>query len=70
MILKLSVDIEKKRMEMINVGMSKGFTNEETIKISQELDDLINRSMQLQNIPYEKRETQRKASQTRELNFI
>lgn len=46
MILNLSSDIEQKRSELINVGMTKGFSDERTIIISQELDELINLSMQ------------------------
>jgi hypothetical protein len=34
--------IEKLRKEMISVGMTKGYTAEETIKLSQELDNLLN----------------------------
>jgi hypothetical protein len=39
--------IEILRQKMILVGMSKGFTNLETIKISQELDALLNLQMGL-----------------------
>lgn len=34
--------IEKLRNKMISVGMTKGFTAEETINLSQELDNLLN----------------------------
>lgn len=34
--------IENLRKKMISVGMSKGLTSEETINISQELDNLLN----------------------------
>ena len=34
--------IEKLRKKMISVGMTKGFTAEETINLSQELDNLLN----------------------------
>jgi uncharacterized protein YoaH (UPF0181 family) len=36
-----TVEIERKRAEMIQVGMAKGFSDTETIKLSQELDKLI-----------------------------
>ncbi|WP_368298837.1 aspartyl-phosphate phosphatase Spo0E family protein [Cytobacillus firmus] len=44
--MNLSTTIEQKRDEMIRVGMSKGLCDEETIKISQELDELIYRKLQ------------------------
>lgn len=44
--MSLLTSIEQKRDEMIRVGMSKGLFDEETIKISQELDELIYRSLQ------------------------
>jgi hypothetical protein len=34
--------IEKLRKKIISVGMTKGFTAEETINLSQELDNLLN----------------------------
>lgn len=40
-------EIEKKRIEMIQIGLAKGFTNEETVKLSQEVDDLINQSFKI-----------------------
>ena len=41
----LSEYIEKVRKKMISVGMSKGFSSEETIKLSKRLDILINLQM-------------------------
>jgi hypothetical protein len=38
-------DIEKLRKKMIAVGLSKGFTSEETIKLSKKIDNLINLQM-------------------------
>ncbi|MGG3641442.1 aspartyl-phosphate phosphatase Spo0E family protein [Bacillus gobiensis] len=54
MILKLVLDIEQKRNEMINVGMIKGFTDKQTIKLSEELDQLINLSMKIPDLSYKK----------------
>ncbi|WP_079529178.1 MULTISPECIES: aspartyl-phosphate phosphatase Spo0E family protein [Halobacillus] len=34
--------IDKKRVEMIELGMEKGLTNKEVIKCSQQLDELLN----------------------------
>jgi hypothetical protein len=34
--------IEEKRKEMIAIGMRKGFADDETISLSEELDKLIN----------------------------
>jgi hypothetical protein len=34
--------IEQKRQYLIDVALSKGFTNSETIQVSQELDQLLN----------------------------
>lgn len=39
--------IEKLRKKMISVGMTKGFTAEETINLSQELDNLLNLTRRL-----------------------
>lgn len=39
--------IENLRRKMISVGMSNGFTSEETIKLSKRLDNLINLQMTL-----------------------
>ncbi|MFC4320553.1 aspartyl-phosphate phosphatase Spo0E family protein [Litchfieldia salsa] len=36
------MNISEKRQEMIAIAKIAGFTNEDTIKISQELDELIN----------------------------
>lgn len=44
--MSLLTTIEQKRDEMIRAGISKGLCDEETIKISQELDELIYRSLQ------------------------
>ena len=41
----LHKDIEKLRKKMIEIGLSKGFTSEETIKLSKKLDNLINLQM-------------------------
>ncbi|MEH7177620.1 aspartyl-phosphate phosphatase Spo0E family protein [Neobacillus vireti] len=43
----LVVKIENVRKQMINVGMSSGFTSEETIRLSKKLDNLINLQMKL-----------------------
>jgi hypothetical protein len=37
--------IEKLRTKMISVGMSEGFTSDETVKLSKKLDHLINLQM-------------------------
>lgn len=39
--------IARKREEMIETGRIKGFTNKETIKISRQLDLLLNRYMKM-----------------------
>lgn len=39
--------IEKKRQLMINNGLQYGFTNRKTVKLSQELDKLINEVIHL-----------------------
>jgi hypothetical protein len=41
-IVDLEAAISKKRAEMIEVGMAKGLSSEETIVCSQELDRLLN----------------------------
>lgn len=41
MLTTSSVEIERKRSEMISVGMAKGFSHKDTLKLSQELDRLI-----------------------------
>ncbi|WP_268422824.1 aspartyl-phosphate phosphatase Spo0E family protein [Bacillus inaquosorum] len=38
-------EIEKKRIEMIQTGMEKGLLSHDTLKLSMELDKLINASM-------------------------
>jgi hypothetical protein len=40
--------IEKLRKKMVSVGMSSGFTSEETVKLSKKLDNLINLQMILE----------------------
>jgi hypothetical protein len=35
-------EIEEKRQYLIDVALSKGFTNSETIQVSQDLDQLLN----------------------------
>lgn len=39
---ELEVRIEALRGEMVHVGMSRGLTDPETVRISQELDGLLN----------------------------
>jgi hypothetical protein len=41
--------IEKLREKMISIGMAKGLTSEETITLSQELDNLLNLRRMLLN---------------------
>jgi hypothetical protein len=41
----IMAELEKKRAEMVEVGMSKGFTDPETVRISQEVDELHNEVM-------------------------
>jgi hypothetical protein len=41
----LSLLIENKRKEMIETGLSKGFNDNETLRLSRELDSLINKKM-------------------------
>jgi hypothetical protein len=45
----LRESIEQLRKKMISVGMSKGFTCDETIKLSKMLDHLIN--LQMRKVP-------------------
>lgn len=40
-------NIEKLRNKMIAVGLSKGFTSEEVLKLSQKLDNLLNLQMRI-----------------------
>ncbi|MBA9025099.1 hypothetical protein HNP81_000381 [Peribacillus huizhouensis] len=40
--LQLSIEIEKKREEMIKLAKGFGLSNKQTIRASQELDTLIN----------------------------
>lgn len=44
----LKEQIEQKRSEMIDLGMEKGFTHQETIQASMELDELINQALKQQ----------------------
>jgi stage 0 sporulation regulatory protein len=43
-ITDLEKEIETLRKKMIAVGMTKGFTHPETVQVSQELDELMNRA--------------------------
>jgi len=43
----LFIQIENLRLKMITVGLSKGFTSVETVKLSERLDRLINLQMGL-----------------------
>lgn len=43
----LTEKIQQKRKEMIELGMKKGFTAEETVKCSQELDAFLNEYVRL-----------------------
>jgi hypothetical protein len=45
----LFIKIEHLRKTMISVGLSKGFTSVETVKLSERLDKLINLQMGLLN---------------------
>lgn len=38
-------ELERKRAEMVRVGMEKGFTHELTVMLSQEVDELHNEHM-------------------------
>ncbi|WP_233569487.1 aspartyl-phosphate phosphatase Spo0E family protein [Falsibacillus albus] len=40
--LHLAILIEEKRGEMIESGLINGFSNQDTVKLSQELDELLN----------------------------
>jgi hypothetical protein len=39
---QIVAEINKKRAEMINIGMEKGIKSVETVNCSQELDNLLN----------------------------
>lgn len=39
---KLAIEINSKRKEMIHLGLHKGLSAEETVRCSQELDELLN----------------------------
>ncbi|MGG0878025.1 aspartyl-phosphate phosphatase Spo0E family protein [Bacillus subtilis] len=41
----LCCEIEQKRIEMIQTGLEKGLLSHDTLKLSMELDKLINASM-------------------------
>jgi hypothetical protein len=41
-------ELEVKRAQMVEVGMRKGFTDPETVRISQELDELHNEQLRIQ----------------------
>lgn len=43
----LFIQIENLRLKMISVGLSKGFTSAETVRLSERLDRLINLQMGL-----------------------
>ncbi|MBV7504183.1 aspartyl-phosphate phosphatase Spo0E family protein [Bacillus sp. sid0103] len=43
----LFVQIENLRIKMISVGLAKGFTSVETVRLSERLDKLINLQMGL-----------------------
>ncbi len=43
---KLQVAVEAKRKEMVTIGMSKGLSHPDTVRVSQELDELLNRLME------------------------
>ncbi|MEH7096650.1 aspartyl-phosphate phosphatase Spo0E family protein [Neobacillus vireti] len=43
----LFLQIENLRLKMITVGLSKGFTSAETVRLSERLDRLINLQMGL-----------------------
>lgn len=49
MVKKLFEEIDEKRKEMIKSGIDRGLSDEKTLKLSQELDKLINQSMQKNN---------------------
>lgn len=42
-------EIEAKRKELVSVGIRKGLLHKDTIKVSQQLDELINVSMKVRN---------------------
>jgi hypothetical protein len=43
--------ISEKRDKMIKIGMAKGLLSEDTLRCSQELDDLLNLYLQLKSKP-------------------
>lgn len=47
----LEEKIELTRKELITIGEAKGFSSMETVKISKELDQLINAFNSLESIP-------------------
>lgn len=46
-LIVLDGKIEAKRVEMINSGLGRGFTDEGTVRVSQELDVLLNKQFYL-----------------------
>lgn len=44
---EIIVNIASKRMKLVKEGEKKGLTDQETIKISEELDQLLNRYMEV-----------------------
>lgn len=53
----MEIVIERKRSEMVEIGMAKGFTHPEVVTISQELDELIIQAQKGQNAYVEKKNT-------------
>lgn len=47
LIQQLHNEIERKRAELIDIGLSLGLDNQLTIQFSQELDDLLNQYQQM-----------------------
>ncbi|WP_420865917.1 Spo0E family sporulation regulatory protein-aspartic acid phosphatase [Bacillus coahuilensis] len=58
-LLKIDKLIENKRKEMILVGLRKGLTHKDTLRLSRELDDLLN--------IYQKRYSLHKGNQTKNI---
>lgn len=44
---KLQQQIQAKKEEMINIGLTKGLAHPDTVKVSQELDTLLNKYMEV-----------------------
>ncbi|WP_062197977.1 aspartyl-phosphate phosphatase Spo0E family protein [Massilibacterium senegalense] len=51
LIQQLHNEIERKRAELINMGLSLGLDNQLTVQFSQELDDLLNQYQQMKRTP-------------------